>query len=232
MDLSQCLLPDQRAVLLSNGIWSTLAVTDRPDSYDKMARVYDWMVGNSLYNRLIWGNGTKAYSDAAQNVLAQSTGGPIIDIGCGSLVFTAKPYQSAPLNNLILFDRSLGMMQRGKARLPEGQFVQGDAFAMPFQNGIFNTVMAWGFLHVVGSKSPMLSEMCRIAKPGASVALSTLVLSNRRIGNTMLQILHNKGEADEPEAMKDIVGAFESYFTITQVEMKGNMLFLNGRANV
>jgi ubiquinone/menaquinone biosynthesis C-methylase UbiE len=229
VDLSKFLLPHRKTELLSPGLWSTLAPEDRPDDYDKMARAYDWLVGNSLYNRIVWGSWASTYAEAARREIASATSGTIIDVGCGSLVFTAKPYQSAPLDRTILFDRSLGMMKRGKARLQGGQFVQGDAFDMPFKDASFNIVLAWGFLHVVGSKSPLLSEIRRIAMPAAKVSLSTLVLSNRRNGDRILQL--GKGEAAEPETADQVVSAFEKHFIVTRKTQKGSMLFLNGRAD-
>lgn len=229
MDIAKYLLPDRNLELLSPALWSSLIIQDRSDSYDKMAWAYDLLVGNSLYNRVVWGTWAKTYSDAADREIIQAARGPIIDIGCGSLIFTAKPYLSAPLTRMILFDRSLGMMKRGQARLPRGQFVQGDAFNSPFQDGVFETVLAWGFLHVVGSRSPLLSEMCRIAESGANISLSTLVLSERRIGNKMLQLLHDKGEAAPPETAENVINAFKRHFLLTDKIQKGSMLFLRGK---
>ena len=229
MDIGKCVLPDREIVPLSSGIWSAISSEQRFDSYDKIARAYDWLVGNSLYNRIIWGCWANTYSNAARSELAQARDGLIIDVGCGSLVFTAKPYRSAALDRLVLFDRSLGMMKRGQSRFPAGLFVQGDASDTPFRDALFTHVLAWGLLHIVGSKSALFSEIRRISKPGAVVTISSLVLSERRIGNRMLRFLHSKGEAAQPETSDEVSTAFEEHFVVTERKQQGSMLFLTGR---
>ena len=230
MPLSDVLLSNRSAEPVYPGIWSTLPADQRVDGYDRMAKAYDRVVGNGLYNRLVWGASVQNYADGARVGLRDAGGGPILDCGCGSLVFTAKPYQSAPLDRMILFDRSLGMMQRGAARLPGGQFLQGDAFDLPFRDGAFETVFAWGFLHVVGTKSPLLAELRRVAAPDATVTLSSLVLTNRAIGNRMLGLLHRQGEAATPETEAEVTRAFSDTFTLASQTLYGSMLVLQGTA--
>ncbi|MFM6852644.1 MAG: class I SAM-dependent methyltransferase [Sphingopyxis sp.] len=176
-------------------IRSALAAEDEPASYDGMAGTYDRIVGNRLYNRLVWGVATAAYAQAAQDAVADGAarGGAMADIGCGSLVFTAAPYAHAPADRMILADRSIGMLRRAAARLPMGRFAQVDALAMPFADGQFATVMSWGMLHLFGSGSAFLPELRRVAARGARVSLSMLVLTDRRIGNAMLVQLHRRG---------------------------------------
>lgn len=219
----------QQLEQLSSNIQSALAPAARADGYDRIARTYDWVVGNSLYNRIIWGAWASTYTAAARGTVAAMGDGPMLDCGCGSLVFTAEAYRSAPLERIILFDRSLGMMYRGAARLPQGQFVQGDAFAMPFADSSFSTVVAWGFLHVVGTGSTLLDELRRVAAPGASITISSLVLTDRAIGNSMLRLLHRTGEATEAESQVAVIEAFSRIFTIESKTLHGSMLILQGR---
>lgn len=40
---------------ISHGIWSGLPESERAASYDSIARGYDLLVGNALYNRVVWG---------------------------------------------------------------------------------------------------------------------------------------------------------------------------------
>ncbi len=228
--LNTLLHPSRKVELVSPGILSALPVDQRADSYDRMAKAYDWVVGNDVYNRIVWGASANDYARAARDGLADAGPGPILDCGCGSLVFTAKPYQSAPLDRMVLFDRSLGMMERGTGRLSGGQFVQGDAFDMPFQDASFDTIFAWGFLHVVGSGSPLLSELRRVAAPGATIILSSLVLTQRRLGNKMLALLNRKGEAATPETAADVAQAFARSFEVTTHNLHGSMLVLRGTA--
>ena len=210
------------------GIWSALPAGERTAHYDHIARGYDLLVGNPLYNRVIWGCPKPTYREMARTFLKAAPPGPLIDFGCGSLVFTASEYSGAE-GRLVLFDRSMGMLRQGQKRLPAGCFLQGDAFAPPFGDASFTGGMGWGMLHVFGTQSDYLASLHRLLKPGAAVAIGTLVLSSRAIGNRMLNLLHTKGEAASPESRSDVEAAFGRLFEIDHSKLVGNMLFLQGR---
>ncbi len=214
---------------LTPGILSSLPTDQRESSYDSMAAGYDLLVGNAIYNRLVWGCPKSAYVEAATDFLGQSEGlEPIIDYGCGSLIFTASAYQGHE-GRLLLFDRSLGMIERGAKRLPSGRFLQGDALAPPFDDKSFAGGMSWGMTHLFGSRSCYLPAFAALLEPAAPAALCCLVLSGRRIGDGMLRLLHRRGEAAEPETAGDIETAFGGYFDIQATVLRGNMLFLRGK---
>lgn len=230
MTMTACLAPGHSLEQIDPNIWSTLAPADRGDGYDKIARTYDWVVGNGVYNRVVWGASVHDYAAAARDAVATMGDGLLLDCGCGSLVITADAYRGAPLDRMILFDRSLGMIRRGAARLPGGRFVQGDAFNMPFADETFSTVAAWGFLHVGGTGSPLLAELRRVAAPGATIMLSSLALTDRAVGNRMLGLLHRNGEAAQPETQAAITAVFTHLFQLESATIRGNMLVLRGRA--
>lgn len=215
---------------VENRIWSVLPPNERAADYDRIAASYDLVVGNTFYNRLVWGNWARHYREATERFLADAPGGPLLDCGCGSLVFTGKTYrQSAALGRLVLMDRSLGMLRRGATRAADGTFLQADAMAMPFRREAFAGVMSWGVLHVFGAHSPFLSQLKSVSAKGASIAISTLVLANRPIGDRMLRLLHQRGEIASPEIEDQICSAFERLFEITRQSRRGNMLILEGR---
>lgn len=209
------------------GIRTSLPPEQRSASYDRLALGYDWLVGNGLYNRLVWGCPKSAYRRHADTFLDRTGPGEILDFGCGSLVFTAAAYRGWE-PRLVLFDRSLGMLARAQRRLPEGRFLQGDAFNAPFADGSFAGVCGWGMLHVFGSASGYLQAMQRLAAPGAPVAIGTLVLAGRKIGDRMLAMLERRGEASMPETPEAVTAAFENCFRLEGKELCGNMLFLHG----
>jgi ubiquinone/menaquinone biosynthesis C-methylase UbiE len=145
-------------------ICSATPPRERAADYDRIAAGYDMVVGTTLYNRLVWGNWARHYSEAAQRFLAEAPAGPLLDCGCGSLVFTANAYrQSAAQDRLVLQDRSLGMLRRGAKRAANGTFLQADAAAMPFKQEAFTGVMSWGMLHVFGTGSPFLGQLKRVS---------------------------------------------------------------------
>lgn len=226
---SGLLRPDAALRRTPSGIWSTLPASEESAGYDRIAAGYDLLIGNPLYNRVVWGCSTSRYAQAAAHEIAQAAPGPILDAGCGSLVFTAAPYRKAPLDRLVLLDRSIVMLQRGQRRLPAGAFVQGDGLSLPFQQGVFPTVVAWGMLHIFGSSAPFLAELERVAAPGARIALSALVLSGRTLGDKVLGMLHANGEVAEPETAETAATAFAARFDADPPVLIGSMLFLAGR---
>jgi ubiquinone/menaquinone biosynthesis C-methylase UbiE len=210
------------------GIWTSLPPGLRPAPYDRMASAYDRLVGNGVYNRLIWGCPKSEYRRAASQFLGTVTDGSILDFGCGSCVFTADAYRGNEAR-LTLFDRSLGMLERAARRVPNGQFLQGDALDPPFSPGSFAGIMGWGMLHIFGTESPYLAQMASLLRPGGRVAISTLVVTEPRPGNLVLRLLHRNGEAATPQGVGIVMAAFARYFELDKPERFGNMLFLTGR---
>ena len=212
---------------LPSGIETALPEAERAADYDRIALGYDLLVGNAIYNRLVWGCPKSAYREAAQRFFDSCREGPVIDFGCGSLVFTADTYRGRE-DRLTLFDRSLGMLQRGRKRLPEGDFVQGDAFDPPFEPGSFAGAMSWGMLHLFGTGSAYLSRLRDLVRPGGIVALGTLVLADRPLGDRWLHALHKRGEAAVPQTRHRVIKRFAAHFAYESAIDCGNMLFLFG----
>jgi ubiquinone/menaquinone biosynthesis C-methylase UbiE len=216
---------------VSSNIWSVLPKEDQKASYDGMARTYDLIVGNSLYNKIMWGCWAKEYAARAKAAMDAADDGPILDCGCGSLIFTAEAYRSGPTHSLVLFDRSLGMMQRAaRDRLATATYVQGDALVLPFKDAQFKTVMAWGLLHLFGSGSKLLAELSRVTAPGGRISMSTLVDTGRFPGHFMLRALQKRGEVAQIEGPARVKQAFAEWFDVEEEHQQGNMLMLRGRA--
>ena len=215
------------ARIVDGEIRSALSPLDQPAGYDSFAASYDRVVGNGLYNRLVWGADIAAYTGAARTVV-DAAAGPMIDVGCGSLVFTHAVYRDVDPRFLLLTDRSVAMLRRAAHRLPDGQFLQADAFALPVPDRQFAAVMSWGMLHLFGSASGFLAELRRVAAPGAIVAISVLTLTGRVIGDAMLRQLHRAGEAAVPERHEDVTAAFARHFSDVSARRHGSMLVLTG----
>jgi ubiquinone/menaquinone biosynthesis C-methylase UbiE len=211
-------------------ISSTLPENERESSYDKIAGGYDALVGNGIYNRLIWGCSKSEYTRSAKVFFGQVPTGPIIDFGCGTCVFTASGYKGLE-NRLTLFDRSLGMLKRAKKRLPRSSFIQGDALNAPFADGSFSGAMGWGMSHVFGTQASYFSEMHRLLQPGGVAAISSLILTDRKIGNKVLNMLEKQGEAI-PETGQQVAAAFAQFFDVSEQRVVGSMLFLTGRKQI
>lgn len=215
----------------SAGIASALPSAAETASDDGVASAYDALVGNPLYNRLVWGSGPARYTAAARAVAARAVGdASILDCGCGTLVFTAAAYRDVPADRLTLLDRSLAMLTAARRRRAGGMFLQGDALDLPFGDRTFATVMSWGMLHLFRTESMFLAELDRVNVPGGVVAVSSLVLTGRWIGNRMLAMLAARGEIAPPHAAATVVAAFAARFDDVASTLDGSMLTLTGRA--
>ena len=214
---------------VADGIATVLPSAERPADYDRIAGLYDLIVGNSLYNRLVWGNWPSRYAGAARRAVETAKEGAVLDCACGSLCFTAGAYRTARPERMLLFDRSLGMLRRAQRRLPNGRFLQGDALAMPFADGVFQTTMAWGLLHIFEAGSPLLHELRRVTAPGGQVFATGLALAGRSQGDGMLAQLHKRGEAAAPRRWEGMRDEFHSVFPGSRADLQGNMLLLEGK---
>lgn len=74
-------------------IYSVLPDNESGNEYDsQFGFIYDLVACSPIYNRLIWGYSVKIFSQTASEALHSSNAGHVLDIGCGSLAFTAKTY--------------------------------------------------------------------------------------------------------------------------------------------
>src|SRR5664280_2767341 len=99
----------------ANGVLSALSSHEGGSRYDGRAALYDRLVSNSFYNRRVWRSSVASYATFAAAAVA-SGDGPMLDVGCGTAVFTADAYRVAE-RPLVLVDRSLGMLTRAAQRL-------------------------------------------------------------------------------------------------------------------
>jgi len=183
------------------GIFSVLSEAERGSDYDKKVRVYDAIVGNRFYNRLIWGNWPTNYNEFCKECLDSASGGTVLDAGCGSLVFTVQAYAESTNKSVVLFDRSLGMLERARKRLvrlcgsvPKHiTFIQGDIFELPFHNSSFDLVMSQGLLHMFDNKEALLIELERVRKEVGILSFTSLV-GNNFLGKKYLSLLEKSGE--------------------------------------
>ena len=212
--LSDLLSPGRVARLAKDGIWSALPEGQDAGRYDGRASAYDAVVGSRLYNRLVWGSSPAAYAAFAERAV-QSDRLPLLDAGCGSLVFTADIYARAR-RPLVLVDRSLGMLGAAAVRLrrrrregaPETIFLQADVLDLPFRPECFGTVLSMGMLHLFDDAEGFVGALRRVLAPDGHLFLTSLVTS-RRIGRTYLAMLHRAGEVALPRTHRQLVEAIQ-----------------------
>lgn len=195
------LLKTSNLLEVSEGIFSVLDESRQQSGYDGHVLAYDAIAGNRFFNRLLWGNWPSNYTRFCQNSLDHSPNKPVLDAGCGSLVFTAAAYANSNQQPVVLLDRSLGMLKRARERLERITgttndnviFLQGDVFDLPFKDNAFGTVISHGLLHMHDGKAGIFSELERVKAKDGLISATSLV-NNKGLGRRYLNRLENAGQ--------------------------------------
>jgi ubiquinone/menaquinone biosynthesis C-methylase UbiE len=120
--------------------------------------------------------------------LIGTASGRAIDIGCGPGQILMKLSARLPEWQFWGVDRSLTMIRRARESARSGpggsdrsvcagknlSFLAADAGALPFRDACFDLVLCNSVLHHIGDPRRLLSEIRRIAKPGAAILLRDL----------------------------------------------------------
>lgn len=190
-------------------VWSVLPGNTPGQRYDRRAAAYDRVVGSRMYNRLLWGSSPSTYAAFAEHAV-RSNGGPLLDAGCGSLVFTGDVYIRAD-RPLVLVDQSLGMLYAARDRLlraiggvPEHiVLLQADIRDLPVRENAFSTVLCMGMFHLFDDISGIRAALARVLHPGGQMFATSLV-ARTWIGARYLGLLHRAREVARPRTIDQL----------------------------
>jgi ubiquinone/menaquinone biosynthesis C-methylase UbiE len=104
--------------------------------------------------------------ETCARVSAFRRGGLIVDLGCGSGVFTDQlsrlGYKAVGL------DISSKLVALGRNRYPGVEFLQGDVEYLPFSSSSLDGVLLSGLVHHLPDPSRCAAEVFRVLKPGGA----------------------------------------------------------------
>jgi SAM-dependent methyltransferase len=126
------------------------------------------------------------YDLVAQDVLAHSPGGAILDVGTGPGWLLVALYRRSSELELLGIDISSAMVQRAgenlhRVGLSEAVEVQqADAGHLPFEDGRFDVVVSTGSIHHWKDPRSSLGEIFRVLKPGGYALLYDIVSDTPR----------------------------------------------------
>lgn len=214
---------------VEDGILSVLPEADRQAHYDKIAWAYDTVISSWLYNRLLWGNTPSDYEAFAAEGLEEASG-PILDAGCGSLVFTERTYAASSLP-ILLMDRSIGMLRRARSRLSGDHprvLLQADLYDLPFPDKAFDRVFSFAIAHVLDDRTPVFRNLLRVLRPGGRLHLTSIVTGNgSRLGDRWARLLHRRGELARPYPSEQLVHELESVGFECTVRLQGSGAYVS-----
>ncbi|WP_423919025.1 bifunctional demethylmenaquinone methyltransferase/2-methoxy-6-polyprenyl-1,4-benzoquinol methylase UbiE [Frigoribacterium sp. 2-23] len=131
--------------------------------FDGVARHYD------RTNDVLSAGNAVLWRIATVKAIGAASGEKVLDIAAGtgtSSVAIAKHGAE-----VIALDFSSGMVEVGRERHPEIEFVEGDAEKLPFDDDTFDAVTISFGLRNVNRPKQALAEMYRVLKPGGRVVI-------------------------------------------------------------
>lgn len=230
-DLSALLLENSIFRLVEPNIYSVLPDNESGNEYDtQFGFIYDWVACNPIYNRLIWGYSVKIFPQIANDALRSSADGKVLDLGCGSLAFTAETYSQYSKRPVVLVDQSLKMLRMAKSRLikrngnvPDNLvFLHADALQLPFRAKAFKTILSENLLHCLDDTSILLKQLDKIILKNGKMFFTTLV-KNNRFADKYLESLADSGKLVS-RTVVDHKEVFDQLSMSAKYETKGNIL--------
>ena len=131
--------------------------------FDSVAPRYDLMNAlMSLGQDAHWRRATTAALDVQPGEL-------VLDLAAGTGTSAAPLVQAGA--DVCCLDRSLGMVEIGRSRLPEACFVVGDGQALPFADGVFDAVTVSFGLRNMPHPVQVLRELARVTAIGGRLVV-------------------------------------------------------------
>ena len=222
--------------LIDEDIYSVLSESSK-HHYDRRATIYDLVVNTGLYNSVMWGSSPRDYRSFGSRAVSACCSGIILDAGCGSLLFTTATYLQTS-RQIVAFDQSIAMLRRARKRLlrlagviPSNiTLLQADLSDLPFRPASFDTVLCMNVLHQFQDAAVLVSNLKKLLKHDGCLFVSSLVSTNRLIGDMYLRALYATKEFVRPRSRSELetimndAGARE-----LDLSVKGNMAFVNLR---
>ena len=131
--------------------------------FDDVAPRYD------LANDILSLGQARLWRKVVVDAVGAQPGQRVLDLAAGTGT-SSEPYTDAGIE-VVACDFSLGMLEVGKRRRPDIDFVAGDAMNLPFADHSFDAVTISFGLRNVSDPQKALAEMLRVTKPGGRLVL-------------------------------------------------------------
>jgi ubiquinone/menaquinone biosynthesis C-methylase UbiE len=220
--------------LIDEDIYSVLPESAK-HHYDRRAAIYDLVASSGLYNSVMWGSSPRDYRSFGSRAVSSCPDGRVLDAGCGSLLFTAATFLQTS-RQIVAFDQSIAMLRRARKRLlklagaipAHITLLQADLSDLPFRRASFNTVLCMNVLHQFQDAAVLVSNLKGVLDNERCLFLTSLVSSNRFIGDAYLCALYLTKEFVRPRSVNELEKILnESGIREFNVRVKGNMAFVS-----
>jgi SAM-dependent methyltransferase len=129
-----------------------------------------WAVGEA-YEAYV-GRWSRAVASAFVSWLSEPPGRRWLDVGCGTGALTAAILELAEPAGATGVDPSHGFVEHARtiARDTRATFLQGDAEALPVEDGSFDVVVSGLVINFVPDPRRTVAEMARVTRAGGTIA--------------------------------------------------------------
>src|SRR5918996_2851353 len=126
-------------------------------------------------------------------------GDRVLDVGCGTGALTRTLLERMPHSEVVGVDMSSTFIEHGRQQLinPRVSLEVGDAQTLPYPNADFDKCLSLLVLNFVPDAPQAAGEMCRVTRPGGTVAAAVWDYGE---GMEMLRILWDTAVALDPGA--------------------------------
>ena len=225
--------------LVDEDIYSVLPDGSHEHHYDRRATIYDLVVSTHLYNSIMWGSSPLDYASFASQAINSLSEGILLDAPCGSLLFTAPSYLQSR-RQIVAIDQSIAMLRRARKQLLElagsmpsnVTLLQADLSDLPFRRSSFRTVLCMNVLHLFQDAKSLISNLNSLLTNEGCLFLTSLVSSNRFIGDAYLRALYKAKEFVRPRSRSELEKIMdESGTREVSLSVKGNMAYVIGKVS-
>jgi ubiquinone/menaquinone biosynthesis C-methylase UbiE len=148
--------------------------------FDRLAKIYETWRWYPIAYRLYGGLFVPSVKDEVKAIteMVDAENGLGLDVACGTGLFTRSVAKK--MRHVYGVDVSVGMLEKAieyseRDRVGNIRFARARAESLPFPDGVFDGVVCCGALHLFPDAEEALSEMARVMRRGARLAVMTFV---------------------------------------------------------
>ncbi len=195
---------------------------------NKQSSLYDdFVTGRTwfarLFNLIFWHDKSLLTEVSTMlGMIPKGFNGKILDVPCGTGVFTKDLYLSMKTSQIIALDYSAQMIERFKLALEGSEykhvtFVQGDVGALQYEDESFDLVLCMNGYQCFPDKDRALAEIKRVLKTGGLFIGCTYVKGVYASSDFLVSIYDKKGIMSGPhENLEELKEHFVKYFTLSK----------------
>jgi len=150
----------------------------------------------------------------------------ILEIGCGTGIFTEKLAEKYPDNRVVCIDIAHSLMKEAKEKYPENFYICGDGDNLPLSDKKFDLISSSSALQWFQNPEKFISEMIAQLEYGGQLALSIFV-EGTFVEMSILKNMTGFGSVYDLRADSDYIDIFKRLGVDAQFETKEYVLWFD-----